>query len=417
MKQRIIFLSGIFIFFSEYLQAQDTVSLQVESSFRFINNKANILHNADSLSHFYAKLLKLKKTNQGIVNILHIGDSHIQADFFTGTTRTLLQKEFGNAGLGLSFPGRAALTNESQCINSSSVGKWESQRLINAEDAETMGIGGITLKTNFVGNSIKIKTINQADQQYAFNRLSIFFQKDFSSYHAVVKDSIGQPLAFIGPYTEEANNVSRLVLPYSINQVQIETIQTSQTQKHFTFFGISFENSNPGVRYHILGANGVKYKHFNLAPELLEQTNALAPDLIILSLGANEAADHPNIDHKFEWQIEVLVSELRQFNPNAIILLTTPADFYKSQTNRNPGIQTIKNKIVKFAEKNKLPYWNLHEVAGGNRAADSWKKERLLNADGIHFLNEGYKLQGRLLFEAIIKGYNEYVLHRHLQTH
>ena len=41
--------------------------------------------------------------------------------------------------------------------------------------------------------------------------------------------------------------------------------------------------------------------------------------------------------------------------------------------------------------------------------AKSWTRNHLLRADGIHFTPEGYRLQGNLLHQALIKAYNEYV--------
>jgi lysophospholipase L1-like esterase len=417
MKRKITFLSGLLIACVFNAWAQDTIVYNPPTTYSFIRNEVNIIHNRESLDPLFARMIELKETHQSKVTILHLGDSHIQADYFTSTTRTLLQQEFGNAGLGLTFPGRTARTNESPAIHSSSTGQWNSNRITNSQNTQPIGIAGTSLKTELAGNTIKIRTVN-ATPDYSFNRMKLFFQKDVSSYTIIAKDSTGRSLAFAGYFTDEGYpNVSKLVLPYSINQVQLETVQTLPSQKQFTLFGVSLENSNPGILYHIIGVNGAKSKHFIKSKELLSQTTVLGPELIIISLGTNEAVDHPNMDPNFDKQLNTLISSLKAGNPNAIILLTTPADFYKKRTRRNPDIQIIKNKIIEVANNNKLPYWDLHEVAGGNHSADLWKKEELMQPDGIHFSKKGYALQGYLLFEAIIKGYNEYVLHRHSKTH
>lgn len=419
MKRKITFLSGLLIACIFPLWAQDTVLYNPTASYSFIHNEANVIHNRESLDPLYARMIDLKGTlqNKNKVTIIHLGDSHIQADYFTGAIRTLLQQEFGNAGLGLTFPGRAARTNESPFIYSSATGQWNSNRITNSQNTQPIGIAGTSLKTELEGNTIKIRTVN-ATPDYSFNRMTLFFQKDGSSYTIIVKDSTGRSLAFAGYFTDEGNpNASKLVLPYSINQVQLETVQTLPSQNQFTLFGVSLENSNAGILYHTIGVNGAKSKHFIKSKGLLNQTTALNPDLIIISLGTNEAVDHPHLDANFESQLNSLITALKAVNPNALILLTTPADFYKKRTHRNPGIQIIKNKIIGVANNNKLPYWDLHEVAGGNHSADLWKKEELLQTDGIHFSKKGYALQGYLLYEAIIKGYNEYVLHRHSKTH
>ncbi len=397
------------------LQAQDTISYKPTASYSFIKNEMNVIHHLEYLESFYEKLVELRSTSMGEINIIHLGDSHIQGDYLTKSTRTLLQEKFGNAGLGLIFPGRIARTNESLLIYSSAKGQWTGGRLTYSQNPLPMGIGGMAVKTLLAGNSIKIKSLSQ---NYSFNRMTLFFQKDYNSYSVIVKDSTGIPLAMAGAFSEEEYpNVSKLILPYSINQVLFETNQSLATQKQFILFGVSLENSNPGIRYHIIGVNGAKYKHFIAARELLNQTPALNPDLIIISLGTNEAVEHPNIDPQFTSQLSTLTSELKRVNPNAIILLTTTPNFYKKRTRINPSISVINTKIIEFANTNNIPFWNLHEVAGGNHAGDWWKKHELIQTEGIHFTKKGYDLQGHLLFEAIIKGYNEYVLDRHSKTH
>ena len=65
-----------------------------------------------ALNNFLSLLYKSKTDKQGVINIVHIGDSHIQADYFSGMLRMCLQKQFGNAGRGLIFPYKVAKTNE-----------------------------------------------------------------------------------------------------------------------------------------------------------------------------------------------------------------------------------------------------------------------------------------------------------------
>ena len=86
----------------------------------FIDNDANVisLSNASdtqrqSWKHLSARMDSLEHhTSDGIVRILHIGDSHIQAEFVTNALRAMLQEVYGNAGRGLVSPLRLAGTNQ-----------------------------------------------------------------------------------------------------------------------------------------------------------------------------------------------------------------------------------------------------------------------------------------------------------------
>jgi hypothetical protein len=54
----------------------------------------------------------------------------------------------------------------------------------------------------------------------------------------------------------------------------------------------------------------------------------------------------------------------------------------------------------------------MYNVVGGSlRACKNWQEARLMRPDHVHYLPEGYILQGNLLYEAIIKAYNDYVSH------
>jgi lysophospholipase L1-like esterase len=405
---------SLLIIWSIPLMAQDTIAYKPNTHFPFIRYDSNYIHNQYYLYPFYEKLLVAKQEKNSVVNILHVGDSHIQADYLTHTTRTLFQQTFGNAGLGLTFPGRAARTHESQQIYSATKGEWDSNKITLSQTQAKNGISGANLKTYDAGSTINLKT---QSYNYSFNRITLFLQKDFSNYQITIKDSTGQTLAIAGAFTNEAyKNVSKILLPYEVNQIELETSQTLPSQHEFTFYGVSFENSKPGIRYHISGINGARFRHYTVSEELINQVSALYPDLIIISLGTNEAFDHPNLDPKVSSQITELITALKRANPNTIIMLTTPADFFKHKTRRNPGVKIVQNKIIETANQNHLPYWDLYEVGGGNHSADRWKKKDLLQADGIHFTKKGYELQGELLYEALIKGYNEYVRYRSSKT-
>jgi lysophospholipase L1-like esterase len=328
--------------------------------------------------------------------------------------RQLLQRNFGNGGRGLIIPGRVARTNEPLSIATSSTASWEVKRLVFPDQPLPIGIGGITLRTRQANANLTIKTHNAPSLDYGFNKITLFFQKDLNSFHMVVKDSVSTDLAFVGPYTvEQFANTSTVVLPANTHLVTLQMLQSTSTQTQTTLFGIDLENGKPGVVYHAVGVNAAKFRHYLAASLFVDQTAALAPDLFILSLGTNEALDYPYIDLQFTNQIEAMIERLKVKNPAAAYLLTTPPDSYRRKTRRNPGVEIIRDKIIEYADKHNLAYWDLYSIGGGKHSADLWKKNKLMQKDGVHFTVPGYELQGNLLYEAILKGYDEYVQYRH----
>src|SRR5690606_35649372 len=117
-----------------------------------------------------AKLAALEQTNIGKVNIVHIGDSHIQADLMTAKTRRELQQIFGNGGRGFVFPHNLAKTNGSSDIKFSSNGRWESHRNIYPPNGSAVGLSGISLESKSSDIAIEINA-KEADNH--FNRIRI----------------------------------------------------------------------------------------------------------------------------------------------------------------------------------------------------------------------------------------------------
>src|SRR5881394_2548290 len=99
----------------------------------YTNPAFNRIFNSSGLDSFYQKLYKLKKTGTGIVTVVHIGDSHIQADFLSAVVRKNLQQFFGNAGRGLVFPYQLAQSNAPSEITSSSNSGWQFNRIAHPE--------------------------------------------------------------------------------------------------------------------------------------------------------------------------------------------------------------------------------------------------------------------------------------------
>ena len=245
--------------------AQDTLSYSVSQKYDLLKAEENTIQNSTTLSSFYESLYQLKKKDNRKINIIHLGDSHIQADFLSGTVRENLQREFGNAGRGLIVPGRVARTNEPASIRSTSPSTWEVKRCVYPDQPLPIGIGGITIRSKQPNALLSLRTFNSDGLDYGFNKLTLFFLKDFTSYNFIVRDSLKKDLAFIGPFTLEQTNTSTVLLPLTLNEITLQAIQSLPDQTQATVFGLNLENGKPGIIYHTIGVNGAKFKHYTAA--------------------------------------------------------------------------------------------------------------------------------------------------------
>jgi lysophospholipase L1-like esterase len=415
MKRKMRFNSSLFRRFClgiVLMVAQKSLGQSVDSALSVLNIGMNAIHNSEHLQKFYEKLEALKSSKAGQINIIHIGDSHIQADFLTEVVRRNLQAEFGNAGRGLIVPARVAGTNEPVNFRTFTRSNWTAKRIVHPSRPLPVGIGGITVNTTEDGASFDL-VMNDPLVDYSFNTVSLFYDEGLHSFNIAIQDSLANQLALITPRDKDAESFSKVVLPASYSRIALQTLKQNDAQKHASLFGLSLENGKPGVLYHSIGVNGAKYEHYSAAELFARQTKLLHPDLIIISLGTNESVEYPYVNKNFPTQISKLINSLASHNPEAEFLLITPPDAFIKKVKPNPGVETVRMQIIEFAVENGFAFWDMYKVNGGKSSAHEWKMRGLLRPDGIHFSREGYAHQGFLLYEAIMRGYNQYVSDRH----
>lgn len=369
----------------------------------------NVIHNAAHLVDFYEALSRLYVTGQGRVNIVHIGDSHLQADFMTRVIRTGFHRDFGNAGRGLIVPLRIAGTNEPGDYRTSSNRKWNAKRCVFPDQPLPIGIGGVTIESTDPDTNLQVKVLDPY-VDYTFNKMTLFFLEDESAFDFSVTTS-SREFASI-KYQDDDSTGHRATVEWEslVDGVTLQTHAEREAQHRSVIFGMVLEKRNTsGVLYHTIGVNGAKYRHYNVARHFAEQTAALCPDLFIISLGTNESVDYPRIENGMLEEIGELVTALKKHNPGAGFLLVTPPDAFRKRDKPNPGIREVREKILRYAVDNGLAFYDMYRATGGDGAASRWKENALLSHDGIHFTREGYIHQGHLFYHALIKGFNAYV--------
>lgn len=409
--KRLLFLVSIFMISFTLREQGEAIHFAIANDYGVVDYRYNRILFPDRLKIFFKKLQQLRSSGQERVSILHFGDSHIQADFLSGQVRRNYQKEFGNAGRGLIIPAKLARTNGPDDVQSTSTVTWESKRMVFPDQPLPIGISGITISTEDSSALLEINLKKTDDFDYRANELTVFFRKDPGSFHISFLDSVNRSIAFAGAFTNEVPGSSSVSLPYPTEKFKIKALKTLPQQSRLTLYGVALSTKNSGIWYHAAGVNGAKYKHFSLPTKQLEQTPALHPDLIIISLGTNEALDFPFIDSELEDQIKIFTEGLRQYNPGTALLLTTPPGTFRKKNRTNPAVSKIRDRIIKFGEENGIPIFDMYGAGGGDAFASKWMKAGLMQKDGVHFTKSGYELQGDMLYLALTEAFNAYATH------
>lgn len=361
----------------------------------------------DNLSSFYEKLEKLKKSDSGIVRIIHIGDSHIQADYLSGIVRKGLQKYFGNAGRGIVFPYQLAVSNAPSDILSTSNITWDYNRLAHPEKAIESGVSGFCIQTgkNAAAINFQLKPVEEKEQ--LFKKLS-FFLDDNPASKWVFKTKNSKFFFRTPGEGTDTSFMYTIKLQEPSDQFTFTLLSTDTIS---SFYGVSLENDQPGVLYHNIGVNGARYDQYNIAPLFWKQLAMLNADMFIISLGTNEAQKQFNED-VFKKEVTLFLEKIKAAAPGAAVIITTPADSYKGRGS-NVTVKQVSSTLTQYCTDKRIALWDLYRITNGYNSARFWLQKGLMNSrDKVHFTKEGYQLQGTLLLNALILGYNNHISNR-----
>jgi lysophospholipase L1-like esterase len=400
MKKLYVYLAIIAFLYlapnSSIAQVMPVNENDLSGKYPFISTVFNRISNNSGLDSFYQKLHRLKSGSSGTVSIVHIGDSHIQADFLTAVVRNGLQDFFGNAGRGLVFPYQLAQSNSPDDVYSSSSIGWQFNRIAHPEIPISYGISGYSIKTSAASASFQLSLRGLARP---FTRVRLFADSLAEwTLKPVDNDSIFEMQKIPGC------NCTTIELDKENTGFKISS-ETREVPK--IIYGASLENNNPGIIYHTIGVNGARFDQFNLADLFWQQLPALKADLFIISLGTNEAQWDAFPATAFKKTLQIFIEKLKAVSPQACILFTTAPDSYKRRR-YNEVLRDLNSAIINYCNSNYIPVWDLYRITNGYGSAYSWARRGLMTSDRIHFTAEGYRLQGSLLLSALAKGYNGY---------
>ncbi|HIY50175.1 MAG TPA: hypothetical protein H9834_10220 [Candidatus Barnesiella excrementavium] len=402
---------------SGLLRAQltgDTVSVPA-----FLNKEKNVIEfNGGDWSPLFAEMDSLQSGTDSvprIVSMVHIGDSHVQAGFFTEAVRLPLQRRFGDAGRGLVVPLKLARTNEPHDYSVVADGTWNFARCVGRKySAYTPGIGGIAIVPR--GNRIDLtfSTLSKTDDCAGFRKVRLFHEPT-DSFPAIISE----------PYRVMGEARAPFLTCYSWNDPVCSihfSGQIAPGEERLAIYGASLETGESGILYHTIGNNGAFYSTYAAIPRFAEQVAALSPRLIIVSLGTNESFSTALTRDELYKQIDAVVTSLRASSPQAVVLLTTPAECARRRTrwvkkrrrvyySPNSRVDLVRETIRAYAADHRLACWDWYEVAGGKGSSTAWRKAGLMAYDRTHCTETGYRIQGEMLYRALMKAYQDYVDH------
>lgn len=388
---------------------QDYYPFEIEkySFIRYDENNFIFFNDSTKFENIFDKYDNLIIHGKGQLKIVHIGGSHIQADVYTNKIRQRFQEfNYGLSGpRGFLFPYKVAKTNNPSNFRVKYTGLWEYCKNTQQKRNCTLGLSGYSISTYDPNSSILISINTDSATFYDFNKIKIFHNHDTTNFNILlnhgeeaIKINVNDTLG----YTE-----------YEFSNYQDELIlnfcKSDSIQNHFTIYGISFENDDPGIIYNSVGVNGAKLSSFLGCNLFVRHLTALSPDLIIISLGTNDGYSRNFNSLQYKENYRQLLKLIQQAAPEAAVLLTVPNDSYLYRRYINRNTEKMRSIIFEIAGNNNLAVWDFFTIMGGLNSSYVWNLNGMMNRDKIHFNRKGYLFKGDLFFNAFLKAYENHI--------
>lgn len=398
----------VFLYVCKIIYAQDVpFSIENKAFVNYTENKIYFPKDSLAFNLFHHKLDTLLFKGEGKINIVHIGGSHVQADIWSDRIRTNFYNYFPgtNGGRGFLFPFRVAKTNNPYYFFPEYTGNWESFRNVETKKTGTLGLSGISVTTADTLSTIKIKFRGLKTPKYEFDKVRVFHKFDSVTLDLCLQ--LPDSLFTFERFPEKG--YTEFTIFKRLDSLQLKFEKTDTSQKTFTLYGISLDNADAGILLHAIGVNGASVPSYLRCNLFTQHLAAIKPDLVILSIGINDAFE-PNFDPAaYERNYDSLVARIKLASPNTAILFTTNNDSYYKKKFPNRNAELVKQTMFILAQKHNAGVWDMFSIMGGLGSVKYWQKQGMVKPDKVHFTKEGYELIGDLLFNALIKNYDAHL--------
>ena len=346
-----------------------------------------------------------------VFTILHMGDSHIQGNFFTGAIRKQLQYYFGNAGQGVLFPYALAQSYGPKGVEVKVKGKWKGAKTMTQNLKYNLGLSGYGAFINTANCSLRVSFNEKLDVDAPLNKLAPV--RKINIWHSVGQNSFSTQLdedfrLIDSKLFPSGWGVSTFLAEESRSNFTIKPTTTDGGQSYYGFYGFELlPLEQRGINYYNCGVVGAQFSHLiQNASFALEQIKYLKPDILIFSFGTNEAYNRNFNASNYIMMVENFITEIQKISPNTAVIFTTAPD--TRSRGKIPPHQTDVNQALKSIAKNtSSAVYDLNAAMGGWGSMITWYRKQLSIGDKLHFNTDGYAIQGTLLSFSLLQLYNK----------
>lgn len=369
----------------------------------FIRYDANVLHydtNAAPMQFLFQKWQRVTSSGQGNLNIMHIGGSHVQAGSFPHRIRTNILRNYPNSvgSRGMVFPYSAA----AKCNNPADYKvhcpeKVSLTRNVYSNPEHPLGLCGISVTAENQPTHVQM-LIADKEFDYSTTRVIVLGYSPQG-----VEPMLSYDSRKITPsYTDTVNH--RFVFNLQREVDSFEVVLPCKEGQSFTLTGVYLGSRHSGITYNSIGVNGAAVPdYFKCA--LTRDLKLIRPDLVIFGIGINDAHGSNFDSVAFKRNYLRLCDSIRSVNPYCAFIFVTNNDCYRKTGRKSYSVNTnglqVRDVCYRLASITGGAVWDQFEIMGGLKSMAEWQKNKLAQADKVHFTRAGYQLLGDLFYAAL----------------
>jgi lysophospholipase L1-like esterase len=369
-------------------------------------HKDNGILNPHALNPFFQSLSEYVSGHRSRIQVVHLGDSHVQMGYWANHIRSVFDSVWGVAAYGSSFPYQLLRYNPFYVTSRSISGKWTGGYNLRDLPDIRHGASGFTVETIDSVAEISIKLRSLDTHLLKFDLLKLIVSDSTGAYNIeVTGNGQSQPLFGLHKtlYTPDGDKLISFSFEEPQDSARIRVKRTFASKGKFQLFGLQFDRfKDKGVVYHNFGVGGSQLTSIRKGfDRVVNQLELIRPDLIILSYGSNDAYYKEFDSVRYADVANLYVRKLKERFPHCSILFTTPPDTrYKNVIPRNEPY--ITGLFRSMSSRGDIACWDLNSLMKRTGGISAWLNAKLASEDKLHFSRKGYELQANLMMHALL---------------
>lgn len=348
--------------------------------------------NQDEFGQFLSKLSQLQRDSTAQLRVFQIGDSHLQAGFFGGRLRERFQKLFGSAGRGLAFPHHLGGSNSAYDLRWASSSRWASSNAIRKDGPFPWGLSGWSIRSGDSEAELDFRLASSDGAIDSFAQVTVIGDFDRIEVSDSARGWIKRDSSRMSFTAARGQRTDRFHLKLQGSNPRLD--------------GIVLQSARSGILWSDAGVNGMTWPNLLKPSFLWKQLQGLDPDLVVISLGTNDAWNPKFDETTFRRQVGEVLHRIDLTAPNANIMLTLPPDHALKAGSRktapNPRLGEVIRILREQCDSGKATCVDLRQLMGGEGSWKDWTAKGLMTKDHVHYTKPGYFKQADLIADALL---------------